>query len=223
MRFKLRTLYILLGISIVILVTGIILLIVNYSAPDTTTGTSYKLTHSAADAEYILSWDSIVSRCPDISAYDKQEAFVHRGESAQTIPGAPVLNEDSPAAWASFRFVQTASTGDSARAFGVFMWYFENDEELDEYVESRQMSGFPFQEEGDFVTAVMESGPPMQSVQLHIAGKHFAIAITDVASSDKSLFFGKEKLMELLPTVKSNISSLENHSPAIRDTGEETE
>lgn len=71
------------------------------------------------------------------------------------------------------------------------------------------MSGFPFQEDGDFAIAVLESDPPMQSVQLHIAGKHFAIMITDVASSDKSLFFGKDKLMELLPSVKSNISSLE--------------
>ncbi len=31
-------------------------------APDITTDTSYKLTHSAADAEYILSWDTIVAR-----------------------------------------------------------------------------------------------------------------------------------------------------------------
>ena len=176
---------------------------------DTTTDTTYKLTHSAADAEYILSWDSIVSQCPDISAYDKQEAFVHRGESARTVPGAPVLNEDSPAAWASFRGVQTAPTGASACNFGVLIWYFETDEELDEYVESRQMSGLPFQENGDFVTAVLESGPPTPAVQLHIAGKHFAIVITDLASSDKSLFFGKEKLMELLPDIKSKISSLE--------------
>jgi hypothetical protein len=176
--------------------------------PDMATDT-YKLTHSAADAEYILSWDSIVSRCPDISAYDRQEFFIHRGESAQTIPGAPALNEDALETWASYRFIQTASIGDSAQAFGVFTFYFETDEELDEYVESRRMSGFPFQEDGDFVTAVMESGPPFQSVQLYIAGKHFAIVITDVASSDKSLFFGKEKLMELLPGVKSNISSLE--------------
>ncbi len=209
MGLKLRTLYILLGIFIVILVTGITLLIVNYLAPSTTTDTSYKLTHTAADAEYILSWDSIVSRCPAVGTYDKQEFFVYRGESAQTIPGAPVLNEDSPAAWSCLRGVRTEIVGNSFRSFGVWMWYFETDEYLNEHIQSMQTSGFPVQEDGDFVTGVLESGPPTQSVQLLLAGKHFAILFMDIASSDESLFFGKEKLMELLPTVKSNISSLE--------------
>ena len=179
------------------------------SSSNETNDVMYKLTHTAADAEYILSWDTIVSKCTDIGTYDKQEAFVRRGESAQTIPGGPVLNENSPEAWASYRFIQTAPTGDSAQAFGIFTFYLETDEELDEYVESRRISGFPFQEDGDFMTAVMASGPPFQSVQLYIAGKHFVIVITDVAYSDKSLFFGEEKLMELLTTIKSNISSLE--------------
>jgi len=194
-------------LTVVFLVAGVVAC--GKPAADTTTDTSYKLTHSAADAEYILSWDSIVSRCPDIGAYDKQEFFVYRGESAQTTPGTPVLNEDSPAAWTSFRFVQTALTGDSARGFGVWMWYFESAEYLDEHIELMKMSGIPFQEDGDFVTGVLESGPPMQSVQLHIAGNQFYILLTDIVSSDKSLFFGKEKLMELLPSVKNNISSLE--------------
>ena len=210
MGLKLRTLYILLGISIVILITGIVLLTVNYSAPDTTTDTSYKLTHSAADAEYILSWDEIVSRCPDIDTFDKMEAFVRRGETSEFAPGEPFsLAEDSPAAWANIRGVRTKIVGNSFRSFGVWIMYYETAEELDEHVELMKMSGIPFQEEGDFVTAVLESGPPMQSVQLHIAGNQFCILFTDIASSDKSLFFGKEKLMELLPIVKSNISSLE--------------
>ena len=171
--------------------------------------TTYKLTHSAADAEYILSWDSIVSECPDIGACDKQENFVHRGEIAQTIPGAPVLEEDSPAAWACLRGVTVGPVGNSFRSFGVWIMYFETAEYLDEHIELMRMSGIPFQEDGDFVTSVLESGGPTQSVQLHIAGNQFYILFMEFASSDESLFFGKEKLMELLPDVKSNISSLE--------------
>jgi hypothetical protein len=43
----------------------------------TTAPTStYKLTHSTTDVEYILGWDLVVSRCPDLDDYDKIEAFV---------------------------------------------------------------------------------------------------------------------------------------------------
>lgn len=91
----------------------------NYSAPDSHGGDSascdilrphqphsdpdptYELTHSIADAEYILSWDSIVSQCPGIGAYDRIGGFVHRGGSVQLAPEeSPMsLGEDSPAAW----------------------------------------------------------------------------------------------------------------------------
>jgi hypothetical protein len=200
---------------IIILVLVIAVMVIGVVAcgkriPGTTTDTTYKLTHTAADAEYILSWDSIVSRCPDIGTFEKMEAFVYRGEISDFAPGEPFsLSEDYPAAWANVRAVRTEIVGDSFRVFGVWMWYFETDEELDEYVEPRQWDGLPFQEDGDFVTAVLESEPPTQSVQLHIAGNQFYILFMDIASSDKSLLFGKEKLMELLPTVKSNISLLE--------------
>ncbi len=200
------------AIILVLVIAVMVVGIVACGKPSSTTTTSatYKLTHTAADAEYILSWDAIVSRCPEIGTFEKMEAFVCRGETSEFAPGEPFsLAEDSLAAWASFRVVQTASTGDSAQAFGVLMWYFETDEELDEYVEPRQMDGIPFQEDGDFITAVMESESPTQAVHLYIAGNHFYIQLMDIASSDKLLFFGKEKLMELLPTIKSNISSLE--------------
>jgi len=45
--------------------------------------TTYRLTHSAVDTEYILDWDLIVSRCPDIGDYDRIEAFAYRGESVE--------------------------------------------------------------------------------------------------------------------------------------------
>ena len=56
------------------------------SGPGSSTPTEipYRLTHSAADAEHILSWESIVSQFPEIGTYEKQETFVPRRESTQS-------------------------------------------------------------------------------------------------------------------------------------------
>jgi hypothetical protein len=175
----------------------------------TTAGILYELTHSSTDAEYILSWDSIVSRCPDIGAYDKQESFLRRGESQPSgTGGTSSIDTDSPAAWASMRTVMTDVKGDSFRGFSVWTMYFETDEYLEELL-STQMSGIPFQEEGDFKTAVLESGPPTKSVQIYLVGNQFFVLLLATASSDQSPFFSKDELLELLTDVKSRISSLE--------------
>lgn len=176
---------------------------------DTTTDTTYKLTHSAADAEYIISWDLVVSRCPDIGAYDKQEVFIRRGETKQSgTVGTTTIERNSPAAWGSIRSVQTVPAGEKVRGFGVWITYCENAEYFDELMLT-QTSGFPVKKDGDFITGVLEQKTPMQYVQLLLAGKHFTVLIMESASSDESFFFGKEKLMALLPTIKNNISSLE--------------
>ena len=193
-----------------ILVLTVVILVTGVATCGKSTPTAYELTHSAADAEYILSWDSIVSRCPDISTYDKLETFVHRGETTQFAPGEPIsLEEDSPAAWGSIRGVRTEWEGNSFRSFGVFTMFFETAEYLDEYIQLMQMSGFPVQEDGDFVTGVLESGAPMQSVQLLLAGNHCCIILMDVASSEESLFCGKDTLTEFISMARSNITSLE--------------
>lgn len=100
--------------------------------------------------------------------------------------------------------------GSRFRSFSVWTMFFETTEELDEYVQSMQMRGLPFQEEGDFVTAVLEvTTPPTESVQLHIAGDHFYMLLMDIASSGESLFCGKDRLTELLSIARSNIAVLE--------------
>lgn len=201
---------ILILVAVLVVVAGVVAYVKLSSTP--TTDTAYNLTHTAADAEYILSWDSIVSLCPDIGDFDKMEFFVYRGGPTESTPGEPgSLPEDSPAAWVSMRGVNTNITGNSSRAFGVYIFYFDTDEYLDENIELTKTSGIPLQEEGDYWTAVLESGPQTQtqSVQLHLAGNQFYVLLVDVASSDKTLFFGKVKLMELISTVKSNIASLE--------------
>ena len=175
----------------------------------TTADISYKITHTAADAEYILSWDSLVSRCPDMGDYERQDVFIRRGESKQSgTGGESSMEADSPAAWASMRTVMTDVKGESFRGFGIYINYCDQDEYLDELIQT-QMSGLPFKEEGDYMTAVLESGPPTRSVQIHLVGKQFYTLLLATASSDETLFFSKDELLEILTGVKSRISSLE--------------
>jgi hypothetical protein len=175
--------------------------------PTPTPTPMYELTYTAVDAEYILSWDLIVSQCPDIGNYDKIEAFAYRGESVEISPTENLtLDADSPAAWASTRFVRTEWAGGSFRSFAVQMMFSETAQDLDELV---QMLGFPVQQEGDFVTADLESETPMQSIQLLLAGNHFVVLIGEFASSDQSLFFDKDELTQLLSVARSNISMTE--------------
>jgi len=201
-RPRLTTMTVVVVLTVAVMAAGI--LSCGESSPNTPTDTTYKLTHSAADVEYILSWDMIVSQCPEIGDYDRIEAFVHRGETAQIAPGENFsLDDDSPAAWASTRLVRTEWEGESFRSFGVQVMFCETAGDLDELV---QMLNFPVQEEGDFVTASLETETPLQSIQLLVAGKHFAVVIGEFATPEESFFFDKEGLMELLSIARGRIS-----------------
>ncbi len=176
---------------------------------------TYKLTHSAADVEYILGWDFIVSQCPDIGTLDKIEGFVHRGDSMQLTTGEThSLDEDSPAAWSSTRFVRTESEG-KFRSFAVGIGFHETTETaedlllLDELDELVRIIGFSVQTEGDFATAVHETETPIKTIRLLLAGKHVSVLIQEFASPEESFFFDKDALIELGSIAKSNISSLE--------------
>ena len=197
--------------------TGILVLVVTImvaglvgcgeGTTDTPNDAPYKLTHSAADVEYILSWDMIVSQCPDIADYDRIDAFAYRGESVEYSPTENLtLDRDSPAAWASMRLVRPEWAGENFRSFMVQVTFSETAEDLDELV---QMLGVPVQQEGDFVTGVAESETPLQSIRLLLAGKHFAVVIAEFATPEGSLFFDKEGLEELLSVARSKISIVE--------------
>jgi len=201
-RSRLTTLIIISVFTVAIMAAGIISC--GTSTPDETNNTTYKLTHSAADVQYILSWDMIVSQCPEIGAYDEIEAFVHRGESTQYAPGENFsLDDDSPAAWADARLARTEWVGQSFRSFMVQVSYCETAEDLDELVD---MLGFTVQEEGDFVTASRETETPLQSIELLLAGKHFAVVIGEFATPEESFFCDKAELMQLLSIAKDKIS-----------------
>lgn len=199
--------------KIIILVLAVVLLIAGVTAcgkpsSTTTNGVTYKLTHNLADLEYIISWDTITTRIPDMndsSKYEKAESYVGRGNAGGFIS----LDSNSPAMWLSARTVNMKSEGSRVRNFSVWMWFFETEKEFDEHMKSAQMQGISFQKEGDILAALVEQKTPVQSVQLVVAGNHICVVFADVASLDESLFFGKDELMKLLPTIKSKISSIE--------------
>lgn len=189
-------------LTVVLLVTGV--MACGKTSSTTTTGDTYKLVHNLPDLEYVLPWDTIAARCPDMNdytKYEKSEAYMGRGNAG--------LDSNSPAMWLITRSVNKIPEGNKVRNFSVWMWYFETVKELDEHMNTLKTQGIPVQKEGDLLTAVVEQKTPVQSVQLVVAGNHLCILIADVASPDESLFFGKEDLMELLPTIKSKISSIE--------------
>ena len=199
-----------LNIRTVILVLAAVLLVAGVAACGTSTSTDYELTHTSADAEYILSWDEIVSRCPDIGSYDKLETFVIRGETKELAPGETVsMPEDSPVAWGCLRSARIEGEGGSIRGLNVFIVFCDTDEYLDEYIQMLEMGGMSFEEDGDFVTSVLAIGPPTQSVQLLVGGKQFLVLILEAASEDETLVCGKDTLEELMDIARSNISALE--------------
>lgn len=176
-------------------------------SPTPTTNDKYELVHNLPDLEYIISWDAFASVCPDMNdytKYEKEEAFMGRGNAGGFIS----LDSNSPAMWMIARVVNKITGGDSVRNLGIFMWYFETAEEFDEHMNTLETQGISVQREGDLLIAVVEQETPIQSAQLVVAGNHICVLVTNVASPDETLFFSKEDLMDLLPTIKSKISSI---------------
>lgn len=193
-------------LTAVLLVTGVTAC-GNTSSP-TTTASTYKLVHNLPDLEYVIPWDTIAARCPDINdntKYQKEEAYMGRGNAGGFIS----LDSNSSAMWMIARVVNKIPEGNEVRNLSIFMWYFDTEEEFDEHLNTLQTQGISVEEDGDFITAVVEKKTPVQTTQLVVAGNSLCIVIADAASPDETLFFGKEGLMELLPTIKSKISSIE--------------
>jgi len=178
-------------------------------SPTPTATDEYELVHNLPDLEYIMAWDTIAGVCPDMNdytKYEKQEAFMGRGNAGGFIS----LDSNSPAMWMIARAVNKIAQGGtpSVRNLNVFMWYFETTAEFNEHMDTLQTQGISVQREGDLLTAVVEQQTTIQSTQLVVAGNHICILIANFASPDETLFFSKEDLMDLLPTMKSKISSI---------------
>ena len=202
-----------LAIKLLILVLAVCLLVAGVTACDgtsssTNNGDTYKLVHNLPDLEYVLPWDTIEARCPDMNdytKYEKEEAYMGRGNAGGFIS----LDSNSPAMWMIARVVNKITEGNSVRNLSVFMWYFDTEKEFDEHMDTLQTQGISVQKDGEFITAVVEQKTPVQTAQLVVAGNSLCIVIADAASPDETLFFGKEGLIELLPTLKEKISSIE--------------
>jgi hypothetical protein len=118
-----------LPVKICILVLAVVFLVVGVTAcgkpsSTTTSGATYKLTHNLEDLEYIISWDTIAARIPDMNdpaKYDKFEAHVARRNAG----GFVSLDSNSPAMWLCARSVTMRPEGNRFRSFGVWMWFFE--------------------------------------------------------------------------------------------------
>ena len=201
-----------LSVKMSALVLTVVLLIAGIAAcggsSNTTGGDKYKLVHNLPDLEYILPWDTIEARIPDLNdytKYQKEEAYMGRGNAGGFIS----LDSNSPAMWMIARAVKKVTEGNKVSNLNIFMWYFDTQKEFDEHLNTLQAQGISVQKEGDFSTAIVEQKTPVQSAQLVVAGNRICILIACVASSDESLFYSKEDLTELLPTIKNKISSVE--------------
>ena len=195
-------------LAAVLLAVGVTALVKFSSTP--TPNDKYELVHNLPDLEYIISWDTIASVCPDMNdytKYEKQEAFMGRGNAGGFIS----LDSNSPAMWMISRVVNKITEGDmpSVRNLSVFMWYFETVAEFNEHMSALQTQGISVQTEGNILFAVIEQETPIQSTQLVVAGNHICILIANFASPDETLFFSKGDLLDLLQTIKYKISSIE--------------
>jgi hypothetical protein len=193
-------------LSVVLLFAGVTAC--GESSSTTTTGAEYKLVHNLPDLEYVIPWDTIAARCPDINdytKYQKEEAYMSRGNAGGFIS----LDSNSPAMWMIVRVVNKIPEVNEVRNLSVFMWYFDTEAEYDEHLNTLQTQGISFEEDGEFITAIVEKKTPVQTAQLVVAGNSLCIVIADAASPDETLLFGREGLEELLPTIKSKISSIE--------------
>ena len=200
--------------TIFILVLASILLVTAVSAcgktstETITTDAEYKLVHNLPDLEYILPWDKIEAKVPDLNdytKYQKEEAYMGRGNAGGFIS----LDSNSPAMWMIARVVNKIPKGNEVRNISVFMWYFDTEKEFDEHLNTLPAQGISVQRDGDFQTAIVVKETPVQSAQLVVAGNRICISIANVASPDESLVYGEEDLTTLLPTLKSKISSIE--------------
>ena len=180
----------------------------NNTTGSSTTG-AHNLTHTSQDAEYILSWNILISACPDLADHSKLEGFAGRGQTVQISPDESIeLDANSPAAWADTRLVRVQPSTDSYRNFGVEVMYFDKPEYMNEYLQLLEQAGLSLQTEGDFKTGVNETNTPVRVLQLLLAGKQIAVSFTETSSTGQQLLCSKEELTGLFNAIEANISSL---------------
>ena len=171
----------------------------------------YNLTHSAADAEFVLGWDAIVAACPDVGALQKVEAFARRGEEVPIGPdGTFAVEADGEAAWKSQRFAASQGAG-GRRRIQVTVSFVEERGAADEQVRltAQRTSAAAMMvgttggmkvsvEEGDgFVIARLDSNVPIRSEQRFVGADNVLVHIIQTVRAGPTRLCGVNQLDEL--------------------------
>ena len=173
--------------------------------PDEKSEYLYELKHSADDIEYILAWEDIISRDPDMDdpdVYEKQEIFAPKGDS-----GSPVgLDESQPAAWLCSRRVMKRQETDDVRGFVIFMWFFETEKDFDKHMKTANLNGMDVSEGNGVIMGMTKD--PQNVCDLIIAGNRICIVISSAASSSDSHLFSIDELSDLMQTIKEKVQAI---------------
>lgn len=173
--------------------------------------TSYKLTHTQEDAEYILNWDVIGSHCPGVNGIEKTDIFVRRGETVSFDSGQSSLPSDSQQAWTSSCWAVIPNTEpDKFHSLGVSVSFFDSEGATEEHLKRIAGElGADVQEEGEFMTAIHETLGPTKSRKALLTGNHILVTLDEIASSGEQFFCGMEDLGQIVSSAQKKISSLE--------------
>lgn len=172
---------------------------------------AYDLTHTAADAEFVLGWDTIVAACPDVGSLQRVEAFARRGEEVPIgADGKLGADADGPMAWKSQRFAVSDGAGGSRR-IQVTVSFFDDRGDADEHLRllaqrtaaASKMVGATgglkvSVVEGDgFVFSRMDSEIPTRSEQRFSASDHVLVHVIQTVRAGPVQFCGADQLDEL--------------------------
>ncbi len=180
----------------------------------------YDLTHSAADAEFVLGWDAIAAACPDVGPLQKVEAFARRGQAVPIgTDGTLEAKVDGAEAWKVQRFAVSEGAGGSRR-IQVTVSFFDKRGAADEHLRLiAQRTGAAAMlvgasggmqvsvVEGDgFVFARMDSTTPTRSEQRFIASDHLLVHVIQTVRAGPAQLCTAEQLDELAREAGRNVA-----------------
>ena len=171
---------------------------------------THALTHTAADAEFVIGWAAIVRRCPAIGKLQKVEAFARRGEEVQSGPDDTLeVTADGPVAWASQRFVSSGGEGGS-RTLRVQVSFLEKVGKAEAQVRRTGQTAHGATslvgtgglrvavKEGDgFVVVQLDSITPIRSEQRFVAGSN------RISGEERTGTAGDNLLVHFIQTARS--------------------
>lgn len=171
-----------------------------------TAAAGYRLTHTAADTDHILSWDQVIATCPEFAGKDTVQGFVTRGQTVDLSTGEQItLGMDSPAAWGSTQIVRA----DDTRSFAIEILFYDKPEYLEEYLAGVAQGGFILINNGDFVIGHVETHKGTESSQMVVAGRQFSFSITQTAPEGDTLLSTSNETNALVSLFEQNVDALQ--------------